>query len=163
MKDPPHGGTEVKWSMKFGKVLTLREWQIRQLFVFIFCPKLSPEEWRSSHWNFDHHANGEGLINKRNSDCGTWSMYEAIYKAISWSTVFLFITTITFAIVISLKFKTRYDFVLGHYPLSHLLSKISSCYISKHNVSETGFYFLPQVKPTLLGPIDRVGITWGWR
>jgi hypothetical protein len=27
-------------------------------------------------------------------------------------------------------------------------------YISKHNVSETGFYLRPQVKPTQLGPID---------
>jgi hypothetical protein len=27
--------------------------------------------------------------------------------------------------------------------------------ISKHKVSETGFYVRPQVKPTLLGPIDR--------
>jgi hypothetical protein len=28
-------------------------------------------------------------------------------------------------------------------------------YISKRNVSETGFCFLLQVKPTQLGPIDR--------
>jgi hypothetical protein len=28
-------------------------------------------------------------------------------------------------------------------------------YISKHNVSETGFYLHPQVKPTQLGSIDR--------
>jgi hypothetical protein len=28
-------------------------------------------------------------------------------------------------------------------------------YISKHNISETGFYLCPRVKPTLLGPIDR--------
>jgi hypothetical protein len=28
-------------------------------------------------------------------------------------------------------------------------------YISKPNVSETGFYLRPQVKPTQLGPIDR--------
>jgi hypothetical protein len=28
-------------------------------------------------------------------------------------------------------------------------------YISKHNVSETGFYLRPQVKPTQLGPTDR--------
>jgi hypothetical protein len=28
-------------------------------------------------------------------------------------------------------------------------------YISKHDVSETGFYLRPQVKPTQLGPTDR--------
>jgi hypothetical protein len=28
-------------------------------------------------------------------------------------------------------------------------------YISKHNVLDTGLYLRPQVKPTLLGPIDR--------
>jgi hypothetical protein len=31
----------------------------------------------------------------------------------------------------------------------------SSCLCLKHNVSETGFCLRPQVKPTLLGPIDR--------
>jgi hypothetical protein len=29
-------------------------------------------------------------------------------------------------------------------------------FLFKHNVSETGFYLLLQVKPTQLGPIDRV-------
>jgi hypothetical protein len=33
--------------------------------------------------------------------------------------------------------------------------KIRPLYISKHNVSETGFYLRLQVKPTQLGPIDR--------
>jgi hypothetical protein len=33
--------------------------------------------------------------------------------------------------------------------------KCRPVYISKHNVSETGFYQRPQVKPTLLGPKDR--------
>jgi hypothetical protein len=33
--------------------------------------------------------------------------------------------------------------------------KCRPVYISKHNVSETGFYLRPQVKPTLLGTIDR--------
>jgi hypothetical protein len=33
--------------------------------------------------------------------------------------------------------------------------KCRPLYISKHNVSETGFYLRPQVKPTLLGPIHR--------
>jgi hypothetical protein len=33
--------------------------------------------------------------------------------------------------------------------------------ISKHNVSETGFYLCPQVKPTLLGPIDRASLEMG--
>jgi hypothetical protein len=27
-------------------------------------------------------------------------------------------------------------------------------YVLKHNVSETGLFIRPQVKPTLLGPID---------
>jgi hypothetical protein len=31
--------------------------------------------------------------------------------------------------------------------------KCHPVYISKHNISETGFYFHRQVKPTLLGPI----------
>jgi hypothetical protein len=36
------------------------------------------------------------------------------------------------------------------------LSKTPSClYISKHSVSETGLFVRLQVKPTLLGPIDR--------
>jgi hypothetical protein len=39
-------------------------------------------------------------------------------------------------------------YVFGHYP--------SSCpFFKKHNVSETGFCFRPQVKPTQLDPIDR--------
>jgi hypothetical protein len=33
--------------------------------------------------------------------------------------------------------------------------KCRPVYISKHNVSETGFYLRPQVKLILLGPIDR--------
>jgi hypothetical protein len=33
--------------------------------------------------------------------------------------------------------------------------KCRPVYISKHNVSETGFYLRPQVKPTQLGPLDR--------
>jgi hypothetical protein len=33
--------------------------------------------------------------------------------------------------------------------------KCHPVYISKNNVSEAGFYHCPQVKPTLLGPIDR--------
>jgi hypothetical protein len=31
-------------------------------------------------------------------------------------------------------------YVFGHYPSSRLLSKSRPVYISKHNVSETGFY-----------------------
>jgi hypothetical protein len=34
--------------------------------------------------------------------------------------------------------------------------KCHPVYISKHNVSETGVCLRPQVKPTQLGPIDRV-------
>jgi hypothetical protein len=33
--------------------------------------------------------------------------------------------------------------------------KCRPAYISEYNVSETGFYLRLQVKPTLLGPIDR--------
>jgi hypothetical protein len=33
--------------------------------------------------------------------------------------------------------------------------KCRPVYISKYNVSDTGFYLRLQVKPTLLGPIDR--------
>jgi predicted nucleic acid-binding protein len=39
-------------------------------------------------------------------------------------------------------------YVFGHYLSSRL-------YLSKHNVSETGFCLRLQVKPTQLGPIDR--------
>jgi hypothetical protein len=41
--------------------------------------------------------------------------------------------------------------------IHRLVFCLKSCpaYILKHNVSETGFYLRPQVKPTLLGPIDR--------
>jgi hypothetical protein len=38
----------------------------------------------------------------------------------------------------------------------------SPVYISKHNISETGFCFRLQVKPTQLGPIDRTS-TYLWR
>jgi hypothetical protein len=40
-----------------------------------------------------------------------------------------------------------------HRPVFYLKSR--PVYISKHNVSETGFYLRRQVKPTLLGRIDR--------
>jgi hypothetical protein len=46
-------------------------------------------------------------------------------------------------------------YVLGNYPSSRLCLKYP-VYISKHNFSETGFYLRLQVKPTQLGPIDRV-------
>jgi hypothetical protein len=40
-----------------------------------------------------------------------------------------------------------------YHPVFYL--KHRSIYISKHNVSETGFCLHLQVKPTQLGPIDR--------
>jgi hypothetical protein len=47
-------------------------------------------------------------------------------------------------------------YVFGHYPSSCLyLKKHRPVYISKHNVSDTGFCLRLQVKSTQLGPIDR--------
>jgi hypothetical protein len=46
-------------------------------------------------------------------------------------------------------------YVFGHYPSSYLYLKHRPVYFSKHNVSEIGFCLRLQVKPTLLGPIDR--------
>jgi hypothetical protein len=40
-----------------------------------------------------------------------------------------------------------------HLPV--FIQKRRPVYISKHNVSENGFYLRLQVKPTQLGPIDR--------
>jgi hypothetical protein len=45
-------------------------------------------------------------------------------------------------------------YVCGHYPSSRLYLK-TVLFIFKNNVSETGFCLRLQVKPTLLGPIDR--------
>jgi hypothetical protein len=45
-------------------------------------------------------------------------------------------------------------YVSGHYPSSCFYLK-HPVYISKHNVSETGFSLRLQVKSTQLGPIDR--------
>jgi hypothetical protein len=52
-------------------------------------------------------------------------------------------------------------YVFGHYPLSRLCLKCRPVYISKHNVSETGFCLHLQVKPTQLGPIDRASLHLG--
>jgi hypothetical protein len=46
-------------------------------------------------------------------------------------------------------------YVLGYYPSSRLCLKCRPVYFSKHKVSETGFCFRLQVKPTQLDPIDR--------
>jgi hypothetical protein len=46
-------------------------------------------------------------------------------------------------------------YVSGYYPSSCFYLKHRPVYTLKHNVSETGFCVLLQVKPTQLGPIDR--------
>jgi hypothetical protein len=46
------------------------------------------------------------------------------------------------------------DYVSGHCPLSCFYPKHRSVYISKHNVSETGFCLRLHVRPTQLGPFD---------
>jgi hypothetical protein len=43
-------------------------------------------------------------------------------------------------------------YVSGHYPSSCFYLKRRTVYISKPNISETGFCFRLQVKPTHLGP-----------
>jgi hypothetical protein len=50
----------------------------------------------------------------------------------------------------------RYKYyVFGHYPSSSLDLTTPSSVFLKHNISETGFCFRLEVKPTQLGPIDR--------
>jgi hypothetical protein len=50
-------------------------------------------------------------------------------------------------------------YVLRHYSSSRLCLKCP-VYISKQNVSETGVYLRPQVKPTQLGPIYNIQAFW---
>jgi hypothetical protein len=45
---------------------------------------------------------------------------------------------------------------LDNYPSSCLNLKHRTVYLSKHNVSDTGFDLHLQVRPTQLGPIDRI-------
>jgi hypothetical protein len=49
-------------------------------------------------------------------------------------------------------------YVLGHYPSSRLGLKCHRVCVSKHNVSETGFYLRLHVKPTQFDPIDRASV-----
>jgi hypothetical protein len=65
-------------------------------------------------------------------------MYE-VHLRTSYTIPSTFITIITFLDIIH-----RLVFCLKRRPV----------YISKHNVSETGFYLHPQVKPTQLGAIE---------
>jgi hypothetical protein len=46
-------------------------------------------------------------------------------------------------------------YVFGQYPFSCIYLKRRPVCLSKHKVSETGFYLLLQVRPDQLGPIDR--------
>jgi hypothetical protein len=48
-----------------------------------------------------------------------------------------------------------YYYVYGHYTSSRLYLKHRPVYITKQNISETGFCLRLQVEPTQLGPIDR--------